>query len=258
MKKYDFINLCDKTIISIETHSDGKRYVHYMGYGYDTGDKDDKPCRFVEYTFMYCELKKALLKGIFKWEDENQEFFKQYITDCSEEEMRVMYARYDNGNSPNLILYTAVNEETPDGIYILIFEDELNALKKELNGNLRHELNGCAGYDEEACARLEEKVVIIFDLIEEIEKTSYYSTELIVKRIRKSNNEENKEIFSDIFYSCMDIDSDIKDKEITGKLLNIWQKSKDKAAVEDMFYLFTGVTLVQYLGRCKNEMMKEN
>ena len=38
MNKYDFINLCDKTIISIETHSDGKRYVHYMGYGYDTGD----------------------------------------------------------------------------------------------------------------------------------------------------------------------------------------------------------------------------
>lgn len=101
-----------KTLIVIETIG-GIKYIHYMGYGYYNGEPQNKPYRWVDYTFLMCPLSEALKNGIDNWEAEHQEFVKQYIQDLSEDEMKDVL---DMENHKTLVI-DDVTEDTLCGTY---------------------------------------------------------------------------------------------------------------------------------------------
>ena len=114
---------CEDLVFGIETDNDGIKTVHFYGYGYDAGDhSSDKPCRFVEYTFFYVLLKEVLERGIFEVESEDSEYIKQYITDCSYEEMLSIYRHYDDGKCPVPITTRDLSLDLADGVYVLQYE----------------------------------------------------------------------------------------------------------------------------------------
>lgn len=50
------------------------------------------------------------------------------------------------------------------------------------------------------------------------------------------------------------------DFEFTGiaqDIFNIWKKTKDKKAVEEMFFEFVGIEFKEYLEKCLNEITRE-
>lgn len=105
------------TIIEIFTHVNGTRYVHFLGYGYYAGEPDCTSYRWVEYTGFVVSLKEALKYGILKFEGEFSDQYKQYIGDCSEEELRAIYRGYDNGHAPEKIKLCDISMTTPNGMY---------------------------------------------------------------------------------------------------------------------------------------------
>lgn len=105
------------TIIELLTDTDGTRYVHFLGYGYYAGEPDCEPCRWVEYTGFIVSLREVLKYGILKFEAEFGDQYKQYIGDCSEEELRAIYRGYDNGHAPEKIKLCDGSMATPDGMY---------------------------------------------------------------------------------------------------------------------------------------------
>lgn len=118
----DSIN-CEDLVFGIETNKDGIKVAHLYGYGYDAGDdSSDEPCRFVEYTFFYVPLTEVLERGIFEVESEDSECIKQYITDCSYEEMLSIYRHYDDGKCPMPITTKDLSLNLADGVYVLQYE----------------------------------------------------------------------------------------------------------------------------------------
>lgn len=120
-KVYESHKICyfeGKTIVDIRTEN-GEKTIHYCGYGYRS-EGDVKPYRFLEYIGFEAPLKEVLKSGIYSYEDCNQEQYKQYITDCSEEECRRIYETYDNGKFRIVIDADDIDEKTPDGTYILL------------------------------------------------------------------------------------------------------------------------------------------
>ncbi len=112
---------CEDLVFGIETDDDGTKIAHLYGYGYDAGgdDTDDETCRFVEYTFFYVPLLEVLERGIFKVESEDSECIKQYITDCTYENMLEIYRHYDNGNCPTPITQEELSQDLKDGVYVV-------------------------------------------------------------------------------------------------------------------------------------------
>ncbi len=110
----------EKTIVGIEMEG-GKKVVHFYGYGYysDGCDEDEKPYRFLEYCWFTAPIEEVLKAGVSEYESDNQDRFKQYITDCTEAECKKMYETYDNGRMPMAIDKEDLNADTPNGIYIL-------------------------------------------------------------------------------------------------------------------------------------------
>lgn len=84
----------DKTIFSIFLDVNGNKLIHFWGYGYYTGSPDDKPYRFIEYTFFIAPLFDVLKEGFSNYESEYSDQFKQYITDCDEKELIDYYKNY--------------------------------------------------------------------------------------------------------------------------------------------------------------------
>ncbi len=116
------INYEEKTIIGVETDSyTGEKMIHLYGYGYyaETADDNGKDFRFVEYTWFIMPLKEVKEMGFAKCESECGCEYKQYIADCTEEEMNHYYETYDNGKMPKFISEDQINELTPDGVYII-------------------------------------------------------------------------------------------------------------------------------------------
>ena len=93
-----------------------EKIVHIMGDSYFAEDGSNPPCRFVEYSFAYIPLKEILEKGMPDGDWYAQ--FKQYIQDCTEEELVEIYEHYDNGNMPTVI--TEISKDLPCGCYILL------------------------------------------------------------------------------------------------------------------------------------------
>lgn len=104
----------ENTLISIEM-IDGKKHIHYLGYGYSVGEEleEGKPARWVDYTFFYTPLKAALDCGIAKFEEENSEFVKQYIEDLTYEELDERNAMYP------VLKESEITMDTPCGEYFI-------------------------------------------------------------------------------------------------------------------------------------------
>jgi hypothetical protein len=114
---------CEDLIVAIETNEDGSRQAHLYAYGYCTGDGSEPAYRFVEYTFFIVPLDEVLQKGIFGVEAEYAEFIKQYVTDCTEEEMLGLYKHYDDGNCPKPITADQLTADIPDGTYVVQYPE---------------------------------------------------------------------------------------------------------------------------------------
>ena len=120
-------NYLEKTIFAIEdgVSFSGKRekQVHFLAFGYlaDLSCEIDKskPCRFVEYCGFFAPLHDVVAMDISNYEGEYGCDHKQYITDCTEEEMVGFYEHYDNGKMPVSIEKKDLNENTPCGVYVL-------------------------------------------------------------------------------------------------------------------------------------------
>lgn len=114
-------NFEGKTIIGIEEEN-GKKIVHFYGYGYySEGAQDEKtPYRFVEYTFFYAPLEEVVEVGVSNYESEYSDQIKQYIMDCTRLGCEKIYETYDNGNPPILLNKEKLSIDTPKGVYILI------------------------------------------------------------------------------------------------------------------------------------------
>lgn len=106
-------------IVAIETNDDGSRQAHLYAYGYCTGDGSEPDCRFVEYTFFILPLDEVLKRGLFEVESEDSEFIKQYITDCTYDEMIELYMHYDAGKCPKPITQDEFDASLPDGTYVV-------------------------------------------------------------------------------------------------------------------------------------------
>ena len=111
-----------KTIIEIyEGHSDEKKYVHFLGYGYyANGMTEEKPYRFVEYAFFCYPIEMVLERNIFENESDYGADCKQFIEDCTEERMVEIYETYDYGKLPKEIKREDINLDTPCGMYIVM------------------------------------------------------------------------------------------------------------------------------------------
>ena len=107
---------CDDLIFSIETDVVGMRNVHILAYGYCAHD-EEPDCRFIEYTGFYVSLDEVLTQGIFKVEENKAEYIKQYIIDCTYNEMLEYYQHYDSGLCPKPI--TQITSDLPDGVYVI-------------------------------------------------------------------------------------------------------------------------------------------
>lgn len=110
MKNYE-----DRTLFSV-IKNENEKLVHFWGYGYYAGSPDDKPYRFVEYTFFIAPLSDVLKEGFSEYEGNYSDGFKQYITDCDEKEFVNIVEHYDDGNSP--IEIQNITEDIPCGCYI--------------------------------------------------------------------------------------------------------------------------------------------
>ena len=114
----DITDVLERTIIGIENLC-GKKHIHYYAYSWYSDDSSPTPYRFAEYTFFIEDLEKVLKYGITCYESEYQEYIKQYILDCSEEECRDCYIYYHAGQPPKLIRERDISLSTPCGFYIL-------------------------------------------------------------------------------------------------------------------------------------------
>lgn len=91
---------------------------------------------------------------------------------------------------------------------------------------------------------MKNKELEISDLIEEVEELNNNTPEGCIV--------DGDTILTDLIES--------NDFEISGMcqdILNIWNNSTDKKAVEQMFFEFVGIEFVEFLKKCKGEISKE-
>lgn len=108
----------EDTIFAIEDDYDGRRVVHFLGYGYRTDSSDEHDCRFLEYTGFYIPFPIVLDHGLLAVESEHGEYFTQYVTDCTFDEMMDMYHHYNDGECPTPV--EALTADLPNGTYVFI------------------------------------------------------------------------------------------------------------------------------------------
>lgn len=114
------MNFLEKTIISISDEN-GERMIKFLGYGYFSEGSEPPQCfRLLEYCFFEAPLNEVLAVGTAEYESEHSDRYKQYITDCTEEELQSFISHYDNGNAPVPLPASELNAFTPNGTYILL------------------------------------------------------------------------------------------------------------------------------------------
>ena len=115
---FEIGDILENTIIGIEDW-DGEKSIHYYAYSYCSDNGAPDSFRFVEYTYFIETLAKALQYGIKQYESDHQEEVKQYVEDCTEDELVRFYKHYDKGEAPVHIWVSEITMETPYGMYIL-------------------------------------------------------------------------------------------------------------------------------------------
>ncbi len=105
------------TLVDISTANNGTKQIHYLGYGYLSGNAPEgeplKIARWLEYCFFEMSLEEALRYGVSKMEADNGSEYKQHIKDITEAELE----EYIKGYS---VLYECdLSLDTPDGVYFL-------------------------------------------------------------------------------------------------------------------------------------------
>lgn len=126
---FDIGEVIERTIIGIEQQN-GRKVIHYYAYSWYADDSSGTPYRFCEYTGFIEDLEKVLKYGISCYEGEYQEYIKQYIDDCTEEDCVDYYAHYDRDCPPDLISEKDVSMATPYGVYILIDTPKYEEMNK--------------------------------------------------------------------------------------------------------------------------------
>ena len=86
----------DKTVVEIKENS-GNKIIHYLGYAYYVGEPEDKPWHWVDYSGFYVPIREVLEfeKMGHNYELQFADRYKQYINDCSENEMKAYYASHN-------------------------------------------------------------------------------------------------------------------------------------------------------------------
>ena len=115
---FEIGDILENTIIGIEDW-DGEKSIHYYAYSYCSDNGAPDSFRFVEYTYFIETLAKALQYVIKQYESDHQEEVKQYVEDCTEDELVRFYKHYDKGEAPTPIWVSEITEKTPYGMYIL-------------------------------------------------------------------------------------------------------------------------------------------
>ena len=111
---------------SIDPDGNGGKEIHIGGYTYDSGcdDGDGLSWRNVEFTFCIIPLKEFIknLEEDDGYIDTIESEIKQYIGDCTEEEIVEYINNYFNGKPADYTLtYGEITEDTPCGNYCFEF-----------------------------------------------------------------------------------------------------------------------------------------
>ena len=106
---------------SIESSANGDKQIHIGGYLYKSDTDFGEGCwRSVEYCFCIVPLKEFIedYNNIEDYIDNIESEAKQYIGDCTDEEVIDIINTYFDGNPADYELhYGEITEETPCGNY---------------------------------------------------------------------------------------------------------------------------------------------
>ncbi len=106
----DFRELLSTDLYNVEKDDDGKNWIHVLGYFYPV----DREYRLVEYTWLFLDPDEFRKFG-FDYYEKMQEQSKQYIGDCSNDEIEGAIEEYFEG-AKNLPMKFVFND-TPEGLY---------------------------------------------------------------------------------------------------------------------------------------------
>lgn len=110
---------------SIDPDGNGGKEIHIFGYTYDSdNDEGDGSWRNVEFTFCIIPLKEFIenLEENEDYIDKIESEIKQYIGDCTEEEVVEYINNYFDGKPADCTLtYGEITEDTPCGNYCFKF-----------------------------------------------------------------------------------------------------------------------------------------
>ncbi len=118
MAEHDVSYYIDNTIVEVTDGDEGKK-VKIYAYGYFAGDPEDKPYRFVEYSFFFGNLKRIKESGLSTFESAYGQNHNQNIGEYSEQDIIFAYEHY-RGRMPKVINESELSENTENGIYIVL------------------------------------------------------------------------------------------------------------------------------------------
>lgn len=111
----------EKDVIEIFTEENGKRYAHFMGYGYTVDGVDENNCRFLEYVHNTIPLELFVNDPENRGSDEYNADLNNdhhcYIEDCNETRLIEIYEKGFGGILPRTTREKAA--ALPDGFYLL-------------------------------------------------------------------------------------------------------------------------------------------
>lgn len=139
-----------------------------------------------------------------------------------------------------------------------IVEEKLDATAIEMHlNNLKHELNGALVHDPDAVPMIEAAILDALNKLEKARGESYIQ-ELIYK-VKELNGSTPNGAIRDadtLLYDTIE-EADFEITGIAECILLAWEKTSDKKAVEEMFYIFTNMHLEEFLEMCINKITRE-
>lgn len=111
------------SIISIEKDENFKKVIHYLADSYFNFNADDErfPCVFTEYSFVKFPFAEYLTHSDFTEMLDSTDVLEkasQYASDCTPEDLTMIYSNYDVGIRPTVI--SKITDDLPLGKYIFV------------------------------------------------------------------------------------------------------------------------------------------